>query len=199
MILARGDLRFETAALDGQRERALLFLACAHAARAHDALRRIETEIRIGFVDVRVQMVRAVETVANLGHADRFGHAFHFGVEAFAEIFGGMIRQIQLHHAFADFAELLVLRRDLHALRHRRRARSRIAFHAFDLHEAQTARAERIEQFGGAQFRDVDADGRRRAHHGRAFGHADVEAVDGQRDLLLGFFLRRAEVQFNDG
>ena len=41
------DLGVEAAALDGQREGALHFLAGAHAARADDAFRRIEGEVRV--------------------------------------------------------------------------------------------------------------------------------------------------------
>ena len=42
--------RGEAAAVDGQREGALHFLAGAHAARADDALRRVEGEVRVGLV-----------------------------------------------------------------------------------------------------------------------------------------------------
>ena len=46
LILARRDLGIEAAAVDRQRERALHFLAGPHAARADDALARIEREVR---------------------------------------------------------------------------------------------------------------------------------------------------------
>ena len=83
LVLARGDLRIEAAALHRQRERALLLVAGAHAARADDALRGIEAEVRIGFVLVgeervgvavrvlRLHVVRAVEAVAHLGAGRR--------------------------------------------------------------------------------------------------------------------------------
>ena len=57
--VAGRDLRGEAAAADGQRERALDFLAGAHAARADDALRRVEAEVRVRFVLGVVKMVGA--------------------------------------------------------------------------------------------------------------------------------------------
>ncbi len=50
-------LAVEAAALDGQREGALHFLAGPHAARADDAFGRIESEIRIRFVAVSRPLV----------------------------------------------------------------------------------------------------------------------------------------------
>ena len=46
LVLAGGDLRLESAAFDGQRERALDLVAGAHAAGADDAHRRVERESR---------------------------------------------------------------------------------------------------------------------------------------------------------
>ena len=46
-IHAGGDVRGKAAAVDGQRERALHFLAGAHAARADDALRGIELKVGV--------------------------------------------------------------------------------------------------------------------------------------------------------
>ena len=42
LVLARDDARREAAAFDRERERALDFVAGAHAARADDAQRRVE-------------------------------------------------------------------------------------------------------------------------------------------------------------
>ena len=50
LVLAGGDLRSESAALDRQRERALHLVARAHAARADDAHRRVEDEVEVARV-----------------------------------------------------------------------------------------------------------------------------------------------------
>src|SRR5690606_23613590 len=80
LILARGDLRLEAAAVDRQRERALHLLAGPHAARADDALRRIEREIRVARVLLGVEVVRALVAVADLAQADRAGHILKLAV-----------------------------------------------------------------------------------------------------------------------
>src|SRR6266851_3211292 len=59
LLLSRRNYRGESAAVDRERERPLDFLARADASRAHDALRRIESEIRIRFVLVSVEVIRA--------------------------------------------------------------------------------------------------------------------------------------------
>ncbi len=213
IVLARGDLRQEAAAFDGQRERALLLVARAHATRADDALRGIEAEIRIGFVDVceerivravgvlRLHVIRAVETVAHFVEADGLRHLLDLGAPARRrrDRSERMIGKIKLHDAAAQLAELFALRRHLHAGRDRRRARSRKSLHAFDLHEAEPARAERVEQFRRAELRDRDADFGRGAQHRSAGGHADFLTVDGQRDDLGRLRLRRAEIGFSYG
>ena len=56
-----------------------------------------------------------------------------------------MIGDVQFHHAAANIGDLLVLRRDLHALRHRRGAGGGQPLHALDLHQAQAAGAEGFE------------------------------------------------------
>ena len=66
-----GDHRGEAAAVDGERERALHLLARAHAARAHDALGRIEGEVGVGLVLLRRQVVGAVVAVAHFAQAHR--------------------------------------------------------------------------------------------------------------------------------
>src|SRR6185312_6320194 len=63
LVHAGGDMRGEAALVDGQGEGALHFLAGAHAARAHDAFRRIEGEIGIGLVLRDAEVVFAVIAV----------------------------------------------------------------------------------------------------------------------------------------
>ncbi len=59
----------ESASGNRQRERALLFFAGAHAARADDALRRIVGEVRIRLVLARIGMLIALVTVAHIAQA----------------------------------------------------------------------------------------------------------------------------------
>jgi hypothetical protein len=65
---------------------------------------------------------------------------------------------------------------------------------ALDLHQAQAARAERLQAVGGAQLGDVDAGLGGRAHQRGAFGHGDFLAVDGQGDGFFGHPRRGAQV-----
>ena len=55
-----------------------------------------------------------------------------------------------------------------------------VPLRAFDLDQAQPARAERGHVVGGAELGDVAADLGRRAHHAGAGGHGDLAPVDGQ-------------------
>src|SRR5579884_55388 len=60
------DFRSEAAAVDGQSERALNLFAGADAARANNAFRRLELEVRIGFVlGLVLIVVRPVHAVAD--------------------------------------------------------------------------------------------------------------------------------------
>src|SRR5690606_36782157 len=80
LVLARGALRRETAPVDRQRESALHLVARADAPRADDALRRIEREVRVARVLLRVEMVRAFIAVADLAQADGPRHVLHLVV-----------------------------------------------------------------------------------------------------------------------
>ncbi len=66
---AGGDTRAEAAALDRERERALHLFAGTHAARAHDALRRVEREVRVGGVLREAEVVVARVAVAHVAQA----------------------------------------------------------------------------------------------------------------------------------
>ena len=76
--------------------------------------------------------------------------------------------------------KLVALRAHLHAGLDRRRARGRIAL-AFDLDQAQAARAERFQRIRRAELRHVDAGLDSGAHDRRAGRHRDCLAVDLQR------------------
>ena len=121
---ARSDLAVEAAAFDRQRERALDLLARAHAARADDALARVEREVGVGLVLLRVEVVLAVVAVAHFAQADDAGHVLQLtvAVGGAREAVERMVADVELHHTASQVRELLALRRDLHARLARRRA-----------------------------------------------------------------------------
>src|SRR5205085_2895562 len=55
--VAGGDFRLEATTLNGEGEGALYLFTGAHAARANDALGRVEREVRVAFVFLLVQVV----------------------------------------------------------------------------------------------------------------------------------------------
>ena len=79
-VLARRHLRVEAAALNGQRQGALLFVAGPHAARADDALAGIEGEIGIARILRRIQVVGAVVPIAHLAQAHDAGHVLQLAM-----------------------------------------------------------------------------------------------------------------------
>ncbi len=141
LVFACGDARFETAPGDGQRKRALRFLARAHAAIADDALRRVVREIRIRFVFLVLQMVRAIEAVAHFAQAGDACHVLQFAVAVggAGQAVERVIGDVQLHHVTAQRLQTIGLRAHFHTGFDRRRARSGVAALAFDLDQTQTA------------------------------------------------------------
>ena len=201
LVFAGGDARFEAAPGDRQRERALRFLAGAHAAIADDALRRIVGEVRIRFVLLVLQMVRAVEAVAHFAQAGDARHVLQFAVAVggAGQAVERVIGDVQLHHVAAQRLQTVGLRAHFHARFDGRRARSRITALAFDLDETQAARAERFERIGRAELRHVDAGFDRRAHHRGSGRHGDRLAVDFERHVDVGVAQRRAVVGVVEG
>ena len=118
------DLGVEAAALDGQREGALHLLAGAHAARADDALRRIEGEVRVGLVLGLLGVVLAVVAVAHVAQADGARHVLQLAVAVggAGQAVERMVGDVELHHALADLLQPLGLGRHHHARRDRRGA-----------------------------------------------------------------------------
>ena len=185
--LPRRNPALEAAPVDRQREGALHFLAGANAAVAHDAFRRIEAEIGVGFVLFVGKMVGAVITVAHITQPDvaRLRLQFAIAIGGTGEAIERMVGDIKLHHAFAERLQPLGLGVDNHARCDRRRAGSRRPGTALDLDEAEPAGAEGFEHVGGAKFWDFGADFHRRPHNGRAFGNTHFNAVDGKRYRFL--------------
>ena len=198
VVHAGGDVRGKAAAVDGQRERALHLFTGADAARADDALRRLELEVgvrrvlrlpqRIGFaVLAREYVVLALIAVAHFAQADGAGHVLQLAIAVggAGEAVQRMVGDVELHHALADAGETIVLGRHLDAGRDGRGAGGRRAAAAFDLDEAEATRAERVEAIGGAQLRHHDAEIGGGAHDRRAFRHGDRLAVDLQGHHLI--------------
>ncbi len=117
LVHAGGDLGREAAALDGQREGALHFLAGPHAARANDALRRIEVEIRIGPVDRRRQMVFALVAVTDVAQPNLAGRGLQFAIAVggAGQAVQRMVGDVQLHHPAPQFPQFVADGVDLHA------------------------------------------------------------------------------------
>ena len=195
---ARSDLRVESAAENGQRERALNLLAGAHAARADDAFRGFEGEIGIGRVGRRLQMVRAVIAIANVAQADVPGLRLQFAivVGAAGEAVQRMVGDVELHHAPAQALQARRLGADDHPRFRGRRAGGGRALAPFDFDQAETAGAEGLDAVRRAEFRDRIVDQSGGGHHGRSRRDAHLAPVDGQRDRRLAGADRRARVEF---
>ena len=193
---ARGDRGIETAAGNGERKRSLHFFARAHAARADDALRRIEGEVRIRYVLRLIEMIRAGEAVPHVAQPD-----FARNVLQLAVAIGGtgqtvewMVGNVQFEHAFPHARQRFRLGAHDHAGLDRCGARSRRTFAPLNFHEADPTRAERGERIGGAQFRNADAGRQRRAQHRSAFGASTAMPSMVRRTERSDADSRRAEV-----
>ena len=201
LLGAGGDHRGEAAAVHGQGERALDFLARAHAARAHDALGRIEGEVRVGLILLLHQMVGALVSVPHLAQAHRAGHLLQLAVAVggTGQTVERVIGDVQLHHVAAQLGQRRRLRAHLHAFGHQRSAGGRVALAAFDLHQAQPAGAEGLQHVGRAQLGNAVAGLRRSAHDRGARRDAHFHAVDLEGHQTLGYAGRGAVIGFFDG
>src|SRR4051794_17461881 len=97
------------------------------------------------------KMVAAVEAIADMDQTHRVDHLQHLALRM-----SGMVGEVELHHAAAQFRQALRLRVDLDALGDRRRTGGRRALAALDLDETEPAGAESFERVGGAQLRYFD-------------------------------------------
>ena len=156
---------------------------------------RVRLAVRLG-----KDVVGAIITVAHFAQANGTRHVLQLAiaVRGTGQTVERMVGDIELHHPAADTGEPLGLRMDGHPWRDRRCAGGRRAGAAFDLHQAEAARAERVEHVGRAEFRDLRAGFHRRTHDRRALRHGDGEAVYRQGDEPLGFGALRAVVDLVD-
>ena len=187
LALTRRDLGVKAAPLDGERQCALLLIAGAHAARAHDAKLRIKREIRVTRVLHCRAVFRAGIAVGSLGDARIGRHVLQLAVAVRRA--GGAIERVigdvEIKDSVAQLRKLGRLGRDLHARHDRGGTRGGIAFAALDLNQAQAAGAEGLQGVRGAQLRNLHISVHRRAHDRGAFGHRDRAPVDLERDRRL--------------
>ena len=134
-------------------------------------------------------MVLAFITVAHFAQADS-------AVVGTCQTIKRMIGDIEFHDAAAQFRQPVRLCADFHPLRHRRCAGGRRSFAAAYLNETEAAGTEGFQHVGGAQLRNRNADLVGRAHDAGAFLDLDIESVDLQRDLFIGFRFRGAVIGF---
>ena len=134
LVLTGADPGIKSAAVDSQREGPLHLIASSHAARADDALRGVELEIRIAGVNRRIKMITAVEAIAHFAQSDRARHVLEFAVAVggTGQAVERVVGNIEFHDIASQLRQLVSLRADLHALLDECRARGRIALAAFD-------------------------------------------------------------------
>ena len=98
-------------------------------------------EIGVAGVDVTRQVIRAVETVADLAQPDGAGHVLQFAVavRGTGQAVERVVGNVKLHDVASQPTEGLGLRAYLHAVFDRRRAGGGVARPAFDLDQAQPA------------------------------------------------------------
>ena len=148
-VHAGGDMRSKTAPVDGKRERALHFLASAHAARADDAFGRLELEIGVTQIFRRRERQRiaigkvsfAVHAVAHFAQARDACHVLKLAIAvgAAGKAIERMVGDVKLHHALANLLQPLGLSVDHDARRDGRGAGCGRALAAVDLNQAQPA------------------------------------------------------------
>ena len=131
-------------------------------------------------------MVVALVAVTNVAKAHGAGHVLQFAIAvgSAGEAVEWVVADVQLHYSATQALEFWRLCFDRHAWRNWRGARGWCALASVDFDQAQTARAEWVEAFGGAQFWHVDAAQCRCAHHAGAFFYGNCLSVDGEFDRL---------------
>ena len=139
--------RVKAAAGDGQGEGALGFRAGADAARAKNAFRRIEGEIRVAVVRAGGQVVGA-GSIAHRPQPDLARHVLQLAIAVggTGQAVERMVGDIQFHDVAAQLLQLRRLRPHPHALGRRGGARGRGAGAPLDLHQAQPAGAECLQR-----------------------------------------------------
>ena len=129
-------------------------------------------------------MVLPFHTVTHIPEAHSTGHVLQLAVAVGGarKAVEGVVRNVELHHALAEFVEARGLCVHRHALCAWGGARGGGARAAFNLNQAEPAGAKGIEVIGRAELGDVGADHRRRPHNRGTLGHTHRHAVDAHHD-----------------
>ncbi len=169
--------------LHGERKRALDFVARADTARAQDAFAGIKIEIGVRLVLWLIEMIRLCH-IPDLAKADcpRLILKFAIPVRCAGQAIERVIRNVELHHALAQFLQEVRLRPHDHAGFDRGRATRGSPLSAVDFDKAQPTRSEAFEAVCRAQFWNCSSDFCCRTHHTCSFGNSDALTVDRQRD-----------------
>ena len=142
------------------------FIASADAARTGDAFAGIEIKIGVGVVLFLPQM-RRLDLVSHITQANRTGLILQLtiAIRGAGQAIKRMVRDIKLHHAFAQFRQQRRLRADYHPGFDGGRAAGRRPFTTVDFNKAKSARTEAFHIVRGTQFGDRCPLFGSRAHH----------------------------------
>ena len=152
IVLAGHDYRVKASPFNGQRKGALHFGTGAHATRADNAFTGIKTEIRVGAIGCRIQMIFTVKTVAHFAQTHRASHILQFAVAIgwTGQAIQRMVGDIQLHNITAQFRQLAGLGGNGHAFCYRCGTGCRITTATLDLYRAQATRTKGFKVIRGA-------------------------------------------------
>ena len=119
-LRAGGDFRGKATPVDAERERALYFIAGAHAARTDDALGRVELEVGVGDIHRRIEVVGATR-IAHSAQAHGAGDILQFAIAVggAGETVERMVGDVELQHAASHASHLFGLGMHDHAFLHR--------------------------------------------------------------------------------
>ena len=185
LVLTWRHAALKTTSRDGEGEGALGFFASTYTAVAHNAFAGVIGEIGVGLVFLGVAVVGTGGLAHAVAHIAQSCDACHVlqltvAVGAAGQAVQRMVRDVQLHHAFAQVLQLGGLGMHHHASFGGCGARGRKAFATINFHQAQTARTKRLQAVGRAQLGHLNARFDSGTHERGAFGHADVVAVNAQ-------------------
>ena len=181
LIHSGHDLGGEPASVNGQGEGALYLRAGPHASATHDTLGGIEEKIGIRGIDWRFEMVVDWRVGVRF-HADIVENVVKLTPSA-GNIAGGKVGKIELDHTLAEPLESLRLGAHDHTVRDGGRAAGGEAAAPLDLHETDSAAAERLQHVRGAKLRHRLARHRGREHDGTSGRNGDLDTINGQSDI----------------
>ena len=183
LVLTWRHAALKTTTRDGEGEGALGFFASTHTAVAHNALAGVVGEIGVGFVFLGVAMVRtssSANPIAHIAQSCDTGHVLQLTVAigAAGQTIQRVIRDVQLHHAFAQVLQLGSLGMNHHASLGGCGARGWETFATIDFHQTQTARTKGLQAVGGAQLGHLNTRFDSGTHERGALGHSHLVTIN---------------------